>query len=43
MGPNWGAVALHLSGYEGAVTVLAINAVGEGPVATINNFRWFDC
>jgi hypothetical protein len=43
MGPNWGAGALHLSGYGGAVTVRAINAVGEGPVATINNFTWWDC
>ena len=43
LGPNTGAGALHLSNYDGTVTVRAINAVGEGAAATITNFTWWDC
>jgi hypothetical protein len=39
-----GAGAPYLSEYGGTVTVSAINAVGEGPAATITNlYRWYDC
>jgi hypothetical protein len=36
--------APYVSDYGGTVTVRAINAVGEGPAATITNyFIWYDC
>jgi len=39
-----GSGAPYLSGYGGTVTVIAINAVGEGPAATITNYYvWEDC
>ena len=40
---NLGPPSLHLANYDTTVTVRAINAVGEGPAATITNFIWWGC
>jgi hypothetical protein len=43
LGDNWTGQP-YVSTYGGTVTVRAINAVGEGPAATITNyFAWLDC